>query len=83
MYPSVSYILRGHSIELDMNHSYCALVKMVMTENIRQIINMKGVNVGGKRYNNLRYSDDTALLAVNEKELNEVGKQLGLKINIT
>ena len=38
--------------------------------------------MGGKHYNNLRYADDTALLAGNEKELseltskiNEVGKQ--------
>ena len=53
------------------------------------IINMKGVNVGGTNYNNLRYADDTALLAGNEKELseliskiNEVGKQFGMKINI-
>ena len=52
------------------------------TENIfRHIMNMKGVNVGGKNYNNLRYADDK-LLAGNEKELteltskiNEVGKQ--------
>ncbi len=50
---------------------------------------MKGVNVGGKNYNNLRYADDTALLAGNEKEppeltskINEVGKQFGMKINI-
>ena len=53
------------------------------------MINMKGVNVGGTHYNNLRYADDTALLAGNEKELSEltskinvVGKQFGLKINI-
>ena len=50
---------------------------------------MKGVNVGGTHYNNLRYADATALLAGNEKELseliskiNEVGKQFGMKINI-
>ena len=48
---------------------------------------MKGVNAGGKNYNNLRYADDTALLAGNEKELseltskiNEVGKQFGMTI---
>ena len=35
----------------------------------RHIINMKGVNVGGPNYNNLRYADDTALLSGNEKEL--------------
>ena len=62
----------------------------VYTEhNFRYIINMKGVNVGGTNYNNLRYADDTALLPENEKELsdltskiNEVGKQFGMKINI-
>ena len=52
-------------------------------------INMKGINVGGTNYNNLRYADDTALLAGNEKELsdltskiNEVGKLFGMKINV-
>ncbi len=61
------------------------------TEKIfRHIINMKGVNVGGTNYNDLRYADDTALLAGNEKELsdltskiNEVGKQFRMKINNT
>ena len=49
---------------------------------------MKCVNVGGKNYNNLRYADDTALLAGNEKELTELTskikevKQFGMKINI-
>ena len=38
----------------------------------RHIINMKGVNVGGTNYNNLRYADDTALLAGNEKELSDL-----------
>ena len=45
--------------------------------------------MGGKNYNNLRYADDTALLAGNEKELteltskiNDVGRQFGMKINI-
>ena len=49
---------------------------------------MKGANVGGIHYNNLRCADDTALLTGNEKELseltskiNEVGKQFGTKIN--
>ena len=59
------------------------------TENIfRHITNMKGVDVGGKHYNNCRYADDTAILAWNEKELsltskiNEVGKQFGRQIKI-
>ena len=66
------------------------LFNLYTEQNVRHIINMKGVNVGGTNYNNLRYADDTALLAGNEKELsdltikiNEVGKQFGMKINIT
>ncbi len=40
------------------------------TEKIfRHIINMKGVNVGGTNYSNLRYADDTTLLAGYVKEL--------------
>ena len=45
--------------------------------------------MGGKHYNNLRYADDIALLAGNQKQLpeftskiTEVGKQFGMKINI-
>ena len=50
---------------------------------------MKGVNILGTNYNNLRYADDTALLVGNEKEfseltskINEVGNRFGMKINI-
>ena len=64
------------------------LLNFYTEKNFRHIINMKGVNVGGTNYNNLRYADDTALLAWNEKELsdltskiNEIGKQFGMKIN--
>ena len=58
------------------------------TEKIfRHIINMKGGNVGGKNYNNLRYADDNALLAGNKRGLTAskikvLGKQFGMKINI-
>ena len=38
-------------------------------------INTKGVKVGWKNYNNLRYADDTALLAGNEMELLEQNKR--------
>ena len=37
---------------------------------------MKGVDVGGKRYNNLRYADDTALLAGDEKEVSELTSKI-------
>ncbi len=76
--------------ELDKDVLHLPLFFNVYTEKIfRHIINMKGVNVGGTNYNNLRYADDTALLEGNENELseliskiNEVGKQFGMKINI-
>ena len=62
----------------------------VYTEKIfRHISNMKGVNVGGKHYNTLRYADDNALLAGNKRGLTAtkinvglLGKQFGMKINI-
>ena len=76
--------------ELDKDVLHLPLFSMytVYTANmLRHIINVKGVNVGGKNYNNLRYADDTALLAGNEKQLpeltskiNEFGKQFGMKI---
>ena len=40
-------------------------IRSHMEKIFRHIINMKGVNVGGKNYNNLRDADDTALLAGN------------------
>ena len=49
---------------------------------------MKGVTVGGANINNLRYADDTALLACNEKDLQELvttvndkGKPYGMEMN--
>ena len=76
--------------ELDKDVLHLPLFFNLYTEKIfRHIINMKGVNVGATNYNNLRYADDTALLAGNEKKLsdltskiNEVGEQFGMEINI-
>ena len=49
----------------------------------------KGVSVGGRRISNLRYADDTGLMAESEPELqtlldkvNEAGKELGMKMNV-
>ena len=48
-----------------------------------------GIKIAGRNINNLRYSDDTALMAENEKELKsllmkvkEESERVGLKINI-
>ena len=62
----------------------------LLTETIfREVDPSWGVSVGGKRLSNLRYADDTALMAESETELqrivdrvNEVGKEFGMKINV-
>ena len=60
------------------------------TEKIfREIEDMEGVNVGGYNINNLRYADDTSLLALEEQKLqnilttvNDKGKLYGMEINV-
>ena len=59
------------------------------TENIfRTIDNNFGVKIGGYRISNLRYADDTVLLAESEEDLqeivdrvNEAGKEYNMKMN--
>ena len=48
-----------------------------------------GINIAGRNINNLRYADDTALMAESEEELKsllmklkEESKKVGLKLNI-
>ena len=55
---------------------------------IRHIEDSKGVTLGGSQINNLRYADDTVLLADSEENLqnmmnkvNEVGKLYNMKMN--
>ena len=50
---------------------------------------MEGVNVVGHNINNLRYADDTSLLAPEEQKLqnplttvNDKGKPYGMEINV-
>ena len=50
---------------------------------------MEGVTVGGHNINNLRYADDTSLLALKEQKLqnllttvNDKGKLYGMEINV-
>ena len=60
------------------------------TENIfRNIRDCSGVNIGGTCINNLRYADDTVLLAESEGDLqaivnkvNKAGKAYNMKVNI-
>ena len=55
----------------------------------REIEDMERVNVGGHNVNNLRYADDTSLLALEEQILqnllttiNDKGKLYGVEINV-
>lgn len=55
---------------------------------MRKIDNMPGIKVGGKNINNLRYADDTVLIATKEDDLqhilnivNNESEEVGLKIN--
>ena len=48
-----------------------------------------GIKIGGRNVSNLRYADDTTLMAENEKELNsllikvkEESEKVGLKLSI-
>ena len=48
-----------------------------------------GIKIAGRNINNLRYADDTTLMAENEEELkslwmrvNEENEKVGLKLNI-
>ena len=49
-----------------------------------------GIKIAGRNINNLRYTDDTTLMAESEEELNsflmkvkEEGEKVGLKLNIS
>ena len=42
----------------------------------RQIEELPGLKMGGLKINNLRYSDDTVLLAENEKDLQEIAEKV-------
>ena len=61
------------------------------TEKIfREVEDMKGVSIGGVNINNLRYADDTVLIAENSMDLqalltavSEKGKSYGMEMNIT
>ena len=41
-----------------------------------------GIKIAGKNINNLRYADDTTLMAESEEELKNLLMKVGLKLNI-
>ena len=55
---------------------------------MRNIADLEGIKVGGQNVNNIRYADDTVLIADSEEKLQRIidevdaaGEELGLKIN--
>ena len=65
------------------------LFKLYPEKIFREVEDMKGVNIGGVNVNNLRYADDTVLLAEGPMFLqalltavNEKGKSYGMEMNI-
>ena len=55
---------------------------------LRGIENLEGINVGGHNINNLRYADDTVLIADSEDKLQEIlttvaeeSEKKGLQLN--
>ena len=69
---------------------FCHQVYVICTPKIfREIEEMEDVNVGGHNINNLRYVDDTSLLALEEQKLqnllttvNDKGKLYGMEIKV-
>ena len=52
-------------------------VQYIYTESIfRNIVELEGVNIGGHNINNLRYADDTILLAENQEKLQKIVQQV-------
>ena len=60
-----------------------------MTQNVRVDESQAGINTAGRNINDLRYADDTTLMAEGEEELKNVlmkvkeeSENVGLKLNI-
>ena len=64
--------------ELDQDVLHLPIFSIYTRKSFSDILSiiMKGVNMGGKNYNNRRYADDTALLAGNEKDLTELTSKI-------
>ena len=72
---------------------YCNPAYLTYAEYIMQNVKMDeaqaGINIGGRNINNLRYADDTTLIAESKEELKsllmkvkEESEKVGLKLNI-
>ena len=68
---------------------YCHPVYLTIMRNARLDEAQAGIRIDGRNINNLRYTDDTRLMAESEEELKsllmkvkEESEKVGLKINI-
>ena len=70
---------------------YCHLTYLtyIQSTSCRMLGWMKGIKIAGRNINNLRYADDTTLMAENEEELKsllmkvkEESEKVGVKLNI-
>ena len=69
--------------------SYYQIYLICIQKIFKEVIDRNGVNIGGMNINNLRYADDTALLALNAadlqtqlKKVNKCGKPYGMEMNV-
>ena len=69
-------------------HPACLYAEYIM-RNARLDVSQAGIKIAGRNTNNLRYADDTTLLAESEEELKslliwvkEESEKVGLKLNI-
>ena len=69
-------------------HPACLYAEYIM-RNARLDVSQAGIKIAGRNTNNLRYADDTTLLAESEEELKSLlmrvkneSEKAGLKVNI-
>ena len=84
-------VVTGNSHQERSTTRLCVITLSVnlYTENIFGVINTnKGIRIGGTTINNMRYADDTVLLAETEEDLQEIlnevkriGKTFDIKMN--
>ena len=67
---------------------YCNLYAEYIMRNVGMDEAQAGINIAGRNINNLRYADDTTLMAESEEELKNLlmrvkeSKKVSLKLNI-
>ena len=78
-----------HPLSESLSFSLFNLYAEYITQNVRLDEAQAGIKIAGRNINNLRYADDTTLMAETEEELKsllrkvkEESEKVGLKLNI-